>query len=1464
MAQDRIAIEGIGKRKTFSHGVYVTILLGILALATLYLTSLYNSLLYQTVIELFSVIVACAIFIVAWNSRSLLNNNYLLFVGIAYLFVAGLDGIHIISYTGTGLSPGYSNDLSIQLWIAARYIQSLSFLIAPLLLRRRLNISTVIVTYTIVSILLLVSIFLWGIFPTCFIEGTGVTLFKTVSDYVIALIFVSALILLDRNRQRFDKGTPTLLAASIGITIASELTLALNANAYAFPNFIGYMLKAVSFYLIYRAFIETGLTRPYVLLFSNLKQSEENMVKQSQELVQANTRLELEIAERKQVAEQLRTYQEHLEDLVTQRTAELSTSNMELQLEIAERKQAEEILDRVNRALKTLSECNQAMARATEESELLEEVCRALVRVGGYLLAWVGFAETDEAKTVRPVAHAGYEDGYLDTVDITWADTERGLGPVGTAIRTGQTCITRNIADDINFSIWRAEATKRGYASVITLPLFINGQILGSLNIYASEPDAFDADEVKQLTELADDLSFGITALRTRAEQKRAEEELRLKAQMLDAATDSIMLYDPTDGSFIYVNEAAYKSRGYTRDEVMRMKRQDLTAPQARRLSKGRHLKEVLEKGHLFFESIHQHKDGTTIPVEANVHVIETGGHKLVLSVTRDITERKQAEETLRESEEKYRKLVEGMQEGIWVIDKDACTTFVNPRMAEMLGYTVEEMQGKHLFYFMDEHDVELAKYQLERRKQGITEQHDFEFLRKDGARIYTSIETSPITDEKGNYMGALACVADITKRRQAEEQLKESEEKYSTLIERSNDGILIIKDGLVEFANTRMVDMVGYFLDEVLGKPFLEFVAPEHVELVLERYKKRMSGEDIPNNYEIDILTKDGRKIPVEINASRIEYQGGFADMAMVRDITERRKAETAVRESEEKYSTIVEKSNDGIIIIQDGILKFTNSRMIEMTGFSPDEALGKSFIEFVPPEHAGMLIDRYTRRRSGEKVPDNYETEILTRDGMKILVEVNVSQIEYKGKLVDIAIIRDITERKRAQEELKRSEERYRFLAENARDVIYRVSFVPAPHFEYVSPSVTAQLGYTPEECYADPDIWSKLIHPAYRTTMSEFGKSPALPKGAVITRWMRKDGTSIWAENSSTLFYDENGKVIAMQGISRDVTERVQAEQLYRTLASSSPVGVYIIQDNKFIFTNPKIQKDTGYTEEELLSKDTLSIIHPDDRESAGKNAIDILKGRRLQPYEYRYITKTGEARWALENVVSINYGGRQAVLGTPMDITERKQAQELYTTLANSSPVGIYIALDDRFVFANAMMQKNTGYTEEELLGKETLSIIHPEDKKSARENAIEMLKGKRTQPYEFRYLTKTGETRWALGRMTSVTYQGRQAILGVSINITEYKQAELLYHNLADSSPVGVYIYQDNKFIFTNPAFKKATGYTDDDLMGKDAPWIVHLEDRTSVDRNSIDMLKGKRLQPYEFRYITKSGETRLA
>jgi PAS domain S-box-containing protein len=155
---------------------------------------------------------------------------------------------------------------------------------------------------------------------------------------------------------------------------------------------------------------------------------------------------------------------------------------------------------------------------------------------------------------------------------------------------------------------------------------------------------------------------------------------------------------------------------------------------------------------------------------------------------------RRRAEQSFLKSEDKYRRLVETLHEGIWVIDKDSRTTFVNPRMAEILGYGIEEMKGRHLFSFMDERGVEIAKRLLERRKQNIKEQHDFEFLRKDGTRVYATLETAPITDDNGNYIGALASIMDITERKKAEEQIRDNEEQLSQLFMRMPSGVAVYR----------------------------------------------------------------------------------------------------------------------------------------------------------------------------------------------------------------------------------------------------------------------------------------------------------------------------------------------------------------------------------------------------------------------------------------------------------------------------------------------------------------------------------------------------------------------------------------------------------------------------------------------------------------------------------------------
>jgi sigma-B regulation protein RsbU (phosphoserine phosphatase) len=190
-----------------------------------------------------------------------------------------------------------------------------------------------------------------------------------------------------------------------------------------------------------------------------------------------------------------------------------------------ERRRAEERLRRANRAHRALSTSNQALVRATEESALVRQICHIIVEEAGYQLCWVGYAEQDAARTVRPIAQAGFEEGYLKVANITWADDERGSGPTGTCIRTGQIQIAKNIATDPRLAPWRADALRRGYASSIAIPLVAEGKPFAALTIYSSEIEAFGDEEVRLLTELAGDLGYGIASLRTQAERKRAEAE---------------------------------------------------------------------------------------------------------------------------------------------------------------------------------------------------------------------------------------------------------------------------------------------------------------------------------------------------------------------------------------------------------------------------------------------------------------------------------------------------------------------------------------------------------------------------------------------------------------------------------------------------------------------------------------------------------------------------------------------------------------------------------------------------------------------------------------------------------------------------------------------------------------------------------------------------------------------------
>jgi PAS domain S-box-containing protein len=241
---------------------------------------------------------------------------------------------------------------------------------------------------------------------------------------------------------------------------------------------------------------------------------------------------------------------------------------------LSQHKEVEQVLVRTKRALKTLTNCNQALARANDESTLLQEICEVIVKEGGFRLAWVGFAENDEQKSVRIGGHAGYDEGYLEKANISWADNERGRGPTGVAIRTGNIQVCNDFQTDPKVAPWRAEARKRGFASSIVLPLRNNNQNFGVLTIYAAQADAFPPDEVAMLAELADDVAFGIQSLRSRVEHQRAEMALRSSEakyrQLFEGMLDGFALHEivcdaagrPVDYRFLSVNPAFERLTG--------------------------------------------------------------------------------------------------------------------------------------------------------------------------------------------------------------------------------------------------------------------------------------------------------------------------------------------------------------------------------------------------------------------------------------------------------------------------------------------------------------------------------------------------------------------------------------------------------------------------------------------------------------------------------------------------------------------------------------------------------------------------------------------------------------------------------------------------------------------------------------------------------------------------------------
>ncbi len=278
-----------------------------------------------------------------------------------------------------------------------------------------------------------------------------------------------------------------------------------------------------------------------------------------------------------------------------------------------------------------------------------------------------------------------------------------------------------------------------------------------------------------------------------------------------------------------------------------------------------------------------------------------------IVAIYNDVTDRMRETEELRESEMKYRQLAELAQEGIWTIDVGAITTYVNPRMGEMLGYTPEEMIGRHLFSFMDEHGKEIAQIELDRRKQGIKERHDFEFLRKDGKRLYASLETSPMMDDAGDYTGALAVVADITERKRAEEALKKSEAKFAIAFNSSPEMMVIgsLKEGRLVDVNSAFLERTGHSREAVIGRTVTEIGMIGEAER--DRIRSAVEEKGSVQGLEVRDRTKSGAERITLVSAAAISIEDEPCMLVIISDVTDRKRAEEALRASEARFQSFM-----------------------------------------------------------------------------------------------------------------------------------------------------------------------------------------------------------------------------------------------------------------------------------------------------------------------------------------------------------------------------------------------------------------------------------------------------------------------------------------------------------------------------------------------------------------------------
>jgi PAS domain S-box-containing protein len=495
---------------------------------------------------------------------------------------------------------------------------------------------------------------------------------------------------------------------------------------------------------------------------------------------------------------------------------------------------------------------------------------------------------------------------------------------------------------------------------------------------------------------------------------------------ILESMEDAYFEIDLT-GNFTFVNNAVCRDLGYSREELIGMNYKGYTAEEDIK-SLFQAFNEVYRTGvpnrGVPWKSTL--KDGSHGFGETSISPLRNSKSEIVgfCGITRDITERKQAEEKLKQSEERYRALFDSSVIGTFVVDVETMKiVMANQAAVKIFGFSsAKEGAELNLLDFTSPEEREKV-FELIRKQlfeQDSRQAFDLPAVTKDGRQIWINATGARIMHN--DKLAGLLSFRDITARKQAEEALQKSQERYRTLAENAGEAIFVVQDGMIKFMNPKGAELSGYSIEELTSSPFVKFIHPDDVNLVINRYAGRLKGESVPQIYDFRILKKDGAITWSELNAVPISWEDRPAVLCFMNDITERKKVGEALRKSEEKYRTVLDEIGDAYFEVDlKGTLTFVNDQMTQHLQYSKEELLGMNYRTFTAEEEIKNVYEAYNRVYRTSEASLSFGHKVIRKDGTRGVSDVSISPLKNeKGEIFGFrGISRDITVRKQLEEE-------------------------------------------------------------------------------------------------------------------------------------------------------------------------------------------------------------------------------------------------------------------------------------------------------------------------------------------------------------------------------------------------------------------------------------------------------------